>query len=772
MPVEVRDIAWRWPWPAWLAPLLVACAAAWIITLYAKEPPYVRRSVRAALAALRLVSLALLATMLAQPTAERSRVARPRLVVAVDRSNSMETRDVPATQLGGSPGDAAHLSRTDAWRTLLNRRDRSFIDRLQQRFDVDLVQFDAGVEAASLEKAILQDPINSGSPIERGRATRLGDAIDFALRQLPGPRPSAIIVISDGINTAGLSLADATVRAQALGVPIFPVAVGSDRPRPDVAVDEVRAEPVAFPGDRMQVEVVVRASGYPGRRQRIVLRQIAGGDSLAESEFVLPEAEGSTTTLLPLRPAQPGTLQLVVEAEAQAGEENTANNRQALTIEVRQQPIRTLLASAAPSFEYRALKSLLERDPAIALRAWLQDADPSYPDVDPAALAALPNSEAALLQFDVIILGDVNPALIGGDAWDNLRQFVAVHGGGLALVAGPRFMPAAMGEVEAMRRLMPIELRKDQPFGATAAGAGDGHAKFSIVPTAVGLQNAALQIGDDPARSAEIWAQLPPVTWIYPLFAAKPGAQVLAEARTADPALPAASSPAILRQYAGVGEVIMHLTDESWRWRWRSDDRYFARYWGQTVRRLARGRAMRGSGSLTADRTEYVAGDDVTLYARLGPLVQQSASSGAETAEVLLTGESSPSRTIELSRSGSQLHSFQAVVRGLPPDRYEARLIRAGQAPLKAQFTISAPPAELSNLVVNTAGMAALAEATGGRCYTLATAGRLPAELPTPVGRVVERLPAEPLWNSPWLLGALCGTLACEWLLRRRSGMV
>jgi hypothetical protein len=95
-----------------------------------------------------------------------------------------------------------------------------------------------------------------------------------------------------------------------------------------------------------------------------------------------------------------------------------------------------------------------------------------------------------------------------------------------------------------------------------------------------------------------------------------------------------------------------------------------------------------------------------------------------------------------------------------------------GGAPLAAEFTVAAPPQELAQLAVNSAGLAEAAQTTGGKSYTAKTAARLRDELPSARPTAVEQLPDDPLWNSPYFLAALCITLGSEWLLRRRAGML
>ena len=74
--------------------------------------------------------------------------------------------------------------------------------------------------------------------------------------------------------------------------------------------------------------------------------------------------------------------------------------------------------------------------------------------------------------------------------------------------------------------------------------------------------------------------------------------------------------PLIIMQYVGGGgKVLFHATDETYRWRRRAGDHYFARYWIQTLRFLTRSKLAEGdrSARLSTDRREYPLGDAVRL---------------------------------------------------------------------------------------------------------------------------------------------------------------
>src|SRR4029077_16169061 len=50
--------------------------------------------------------------------------------------------------------------------------------------------------------------------------------------------------------------------------------------------------------------------------------------------------------------------------------------------------------------------------------------------------------------------------------------------------------------------------------------------------------------------------------------------------------------PLVLYQFVGTGKSMFHAFDDTWRWRYRAGDKYFGRFWVQTIRFLARSRVV------------------------------------------------------------------------------------------------------------------------------------------------------------------------------------
>ena len=186
----------------------------------------------------------------------------------------------------------------------------------------------------------------------------------------------------------------------------------------------------------------------------------------------------------------------MVEIAPQEGEIQVENNRLERAVEVRNEKIRVLLAQSTPGFEFRYLRNLLQRDETIELRTVLQEADIEHARQDRAALPVFPVRREELLTYDVLILGDLNPSLLGEAALQNVVEFVRRQGkgGSLVLIAGPKYMPAAY-RATPLAALLPVDLSATTSTAATAEGV------FQVLPTELGMATPAMQLGETPAEA-------------------------------------------------------------------------------------------------------------------------------------------------------------------------------------------------------------------------------------------------------------------------------
>ncbi len=770
-----------WPWPPWVTLIFVVLAVVVIVAVYLREGRQAGRPYRIMLAGIRLALVAVVLAMIAQYTLSLHRTGLPYVAVLVDNSSSMtvidryqeKVRKQLQTRLQAADADPEDLSRWNLARTLLGERDAALLRGIQNHYKLRLYLLEdsaAGVgQGYSGEiDVLLRALVSAEEPIVS--STRLGAAVGSVLDELRGAVPAAIVLLSDGINTDGPPLAAAAAAARRRGVPMFTVGIGSDEPLRDLKLSDLLVDDVVFLNDVVHFELRLTATGFENDEVTVLLREQGKQEVLTQMDVRIGPDGQPLQIRLPYRPTEAGQFQYVVEVEPQPGELQTDNNRQQRSVEVRKEQIRVLLAQAYPNWEFRYLRNMLSRDETIELQWVLQDADLQYTQRDPAALGVFPVRRDDLFSYDVIILGDLDPALLSASTLQNLADFVDQpgKGGALMLICGPRYMPLAYRGTP-LQRLMPVELASVQaPDPNQAATEG-----FLVRPTELGLAGPAMQLGDTPRETRTIWENLPPLYWLLSVHELKPAARTLAEHPTRLDH-EGRHLPVICMQYVGAGKVVLHATDETWRWRRRIGDLYFARYWVQMIRYLSRstlGSAGR-SVDLSTDQREYAQGDTVRLRVQFADERQAPAEDDGVT--VVLQRAGRKRQQLGFHRRAASRGTFEAAVGALPAGSYHAWLARPtpqGRAPT-VDFSVLSPPGEFERVRMDTAALRQAARQTEGRFYTFQTADRLLRQLPPGRQVPIESLPPKPLWNKWPLLLLFLVLIVTEWTLRKRGGMV
>jgi len=798
-------IAWRldhhWPFPPWVTLLGVTALIVAITSIYLRESRQSSRRYRLPLAAMRLTVLGLVLLMIAQVELFLQRTGLPFVVVIIDDTRSMNTVDRYDREVRKSLEDRVaraliakqsredreqtlkvkQLSRWNLARMFFAENDGALLAALADSHKLRFYYLSEMKESRRTDVPGILEELKAAEP--NGDSTRLGAAIRGALDELRGTTPVAIVLATDGINTEGSGLLDAATYARRKGVPLLLIGVGSDRPACDLKLSDLDVEDVVFVNDLVHFRFKLTAQGFAGKVEKkvsIVLRREKhpGGNSVDQGEKVgqlevTVAADGrSQEVVLPHRPTQTGQFRYTIDVQPSSGELPTRHPPLVRSIRVRDEKIRVLLIEGLPRFEYRFLRNLLSRDKTIELHTLLQEADMDFNDPEKGTMLKIfPVRREDLRAYDVVIFGDVNPSLLSPAALQNLADFVddPDKGGTLLLLAGPNFMPQAYRDTP-LARLMPFDparARNPEPNKPLTDG---------YVPrlTEMGLASPAMQLGDSPEQSQAIWQKLPPWYWMTELSDLKPSARVLAEHPTRI-GPDGKRLPLIIMQYVGGGgKVLFHATDETYRWRRRVGDLYFARYWVQMLRYLSRSKLAEGDRSvrLTTDRRDYPLGDPVRMQVhfndeRLAPLDDNGA-----TIELEQIGRQT--QKVQLHRTETGRGHFEAILNNLPAGGYHAKIISPpvpGQVSA-ADFVVAPPRNELARVQMDATEMRQAAEVTKGHYYTYKDTDHLIDDLPDGRQVPVESLPPVPLWNRWPLLALVLGLLIGEWLLRKRKGMV
>ena len=419
-------------------------------------------------------------------------------------------------------------------------------------------------------------------PQSAGSATHIGDAVQQLLDEAAGREVAGIVLFSDGQNTGGRSPGETAQAAARAGTPIFGVPVGSSVRLRDVAIVDVFTSRQVSLGDTAQVSITVESQGFDGRPIKVEL--LDGETVLDTKDLVLRGAEQQQLELrFEAKVPGPRYLTINVPVQPEEPEELKANNSEVAFVRVDKEKIKILYVEGIPRWDFRFLKNSMRRDnglggrkkadePDILLDAELQRKPAEQSSAYPATLDEL-------AEYHTVILGDVAPDRLAPGFLDLLVEAVEKKGVGLIVASGPRFTPHLYDK--RLHDVLPVKLRKN------AAGLpAPVYNPFRLELSPEGALQEPMRLYDDTGRNQNVWSHMPPYYWCAAAERPAPAATVLAY----NPSIEGryGKMPLVAYHYSGHGRVMFIGTDSTWLWRQNVGDRFFYKFWGQSVRFVAR----------------------------------------------------------------------------------------------------------------------------------------------------------------------------------------
>jgi uncharacterized membrane protein len=776
------SIRFEQPWPQGVTLLVVLASAGFIIWLYRREDqasvPY-----KVALAAIRIALVLLAVFMLTEAVLSVERTGLPYFVVMVDDSASQQVVDQYDDPKAKATAEAlARASgRTDAnrWAVgegFLTGDNGKILRELQKQNKVRLYLTSANPRLlAEIDKPEdLKPALEKLAKVEpTGGQTRLGASVRQVLTELRGAPPSAVLLLSDGQTTDGESLTKSAELAARKGVPLYPIGLGSAEPARDLELTELLVDEVVFVDDLVRFQAKLQGRGFAGQEVTVRLRERpasekpdAPGREIESVKVKVPPDGLPARVEVGHRPRQTGEFVYTLEVERRERELQADNNRLDRTVNVRKEKLKVLLVDSEPRYEYRYLKNYLEREETIDLNVVLLSSDPRYSEQDRSALPTFPAAKDELFAYDVIIFGDTDPSFLSASQMQNIAEFVTAKGGGLLFIAGEAYNPLGYKRTP-LEPLLPIELSDARNPNAVSKGV----AAFRPELTPEGRTSPIFRFGDDEASSAQIWQSLPELYWYLEAPRKKPAALVLAE----HPNQPGSDGklPIFLYQFVGAGKTMFNAVDDTWHWRFRAGDKYFGRFWIQTIRFLARSKLVgQKQAEVTTDRRRYQRNQPIQIRVRF-PNPGLAPASGEVVVQVEKKGMGPRKLTLKVNPSARNV--FEGALPQASEGDYEIRLlpppVLEGPVPL-ASFRVDAPASELEHVEMNEPELVRAAELTKGKFYTPVTAAGLLNDLPKPQKVPLDTDPPIPLWNTWPVLALFLALIVLEWVLRKRKQMV
>jgi len=685
-------------------------------------------------------------------TAERTRLSNQSTAIATLLPRlATEQAAGDAALIAGwrAAQDLASRTRVSAIDSLLHDTRGHLATRLLREVVLPDLLTHADVSTWALAERLSPMQLSDGASDAAG--TDFAVLSDLSRSWATGRTPGAVVVISDGRNHGG-DPRPALRSLAARGARVLTIAVGDEAPPDDPALLSLDGPPVVRAGATITLTAEVRRGRDVDTLWDLVIHvddvltqriPVSTSGSLRVSQHIEIPAGASGLRQCSAR--------LEPRTDRHGDQSHTATVWLPCPVRVTDSPIRVLVAEALPRWETRALVAALEADPlCVVERRYLQGPG--------AVAAAVPAT--ALAGADAVVLGDLMPAELPADDQARLATFVA-EGGFLAVVAGPRGMPAAF-PLGPLADVLPVRAQRGSPFLSSAQSASGAPNQSSLSLTQAGEQHPVTRLLEDADLDRRLWAALPAPAWIAGGVVATPDTEVLAEASRG----PQAVLPVVAVRAIGVGRVLWLGAPETWRWRTFERGRAQIAFWHQALRW---GMAGRPRG---VDIRLRVAVDppriDTRGTAEILITADPSLSARAPTAEVIDANGIRSALILQDSGSGR----WRGVVADLPPGLQQI-VITSGALREERDLLVRPRAAnELGDPSADPLALHALALDCGGEATTAAGLREALLHLVSALhSETVTTVNTWRLTNGPWLALVVAMLLCGEWWWRKRSGM-
>ncbi len=765
---------------------------------------YVRRQhhgslgVRVALSMSRALLLVVLFLTLADPVLHVSltELKRPLLYLVFDGTDSMAIEDEYPDDLREALAEATGVrseetdegvSRIAYVRGLLTKETGNVLARLteQKQFRLETFLFDGNttsrlrrLESQTGSEALVDGDQIAGQLTTDGQVTALGDVLSDIHQQFGAGTLTAVIMFSDFAQNSGAAPvggAQASSPAAKLDIPIYAVGVGATEAT-DLAID-LQTDPKMKKAERTSILVKLRQSGLQNRDVMVTLTcrglrgELGTGDSteIVVGRKVVSLVSSVETVDFTFTPEDAGRFEFVADAEPLDGEVTVENNRASREVNVIDDFLRLMYVAYEPSWEWRFVKEVFHRDKLIGIqgfRTYLASSDPQVRESNVLFLPTLTPKRSEFFASDVLFLDDMPRTAINDRFCDMVREFVGQFGGGLVVIAGPRFGPAELCGTP-LADMLPVildpdaRIRDDRPF------------RLQLTPHAA--RYPFMQLGSSDVENVKAWNNLRLLPWYQGVAQLHDQGYALAEHPTDTCRDGSTPQPLIaIRQY-GAGEVVYLGFNEMWRLRRLYGERYYRTFWSQLIYRLGMSHAL-GSEKrfvVRTDRQQYRAEDKVTLTVEAydenyEPLTAEQLPEQALAAELIVPGAGRAADQVrDISVGLLRRGVFESQIPVYTAGRYSARVKDpvSGQAS-EVRFEVTEVSAERRRGVRNLLLQDQLAAETQGKSYDLLTVDQLVDDLQAEP--IVEHYTRNyPLWSTPLWFILLIGLMLGEWFWRK-----
>ena len=773
------------------------------IAFYMRSQSKAAKQVRLSLGVCRGVLLSLLFVTLADPSLRLTltNIREPLVFLLIDGTESMliedewtpEQRTALDTAVGRSSSRAtdasephpplrSRLEYVKAW--IGQNENENLLRQLELRKKVRIQPFifngNASTHLRRIDTVVQESRLDLEQLAKQltaeGQVSAFGTLLDEVPQQLGSANLSAILMVSDFAHNSGPAPLGASGSSPAakLGVPIFTIGVGATQ-AVDLAV-ELQTDPKMKKAERSTVVVKLKQTGLGG--QNVSVRLVARAlntDKDRQSELNLGQrlvtlgSMENTIVEFPFTPQEAGRFEISAVADPMPGEAVEANNVVSREVTIIDDYLRLMYVAYEPSWEWRFIKEVFHRDKLVGIegfRTFLSSSDPRVRESNVLFLPSITPKRSEFFASDVLFLDDMPQSALSPRFCEMAKEFVGELGGGLVVIAGPRFGPRELhGTV--LAEMLPVTLDPNLRMR--------DEREFEVKLTVEADQFPFMRLQESPVENVKAWKNLGALPWYQPVVALNRKATALAVHPFDKCADGEQLQPLIAVGRYGKGEVVYLGFNETWRLRRRFGEKYYRQFWSQLIYRVGMSHALGASKRFVprVDRPQYRAEETVTYSVEAydenyEPLSAERLTNQALTAQLTIpSADGSPSQLRELAIPLLRKGLFEARFPVFTPGEYSLKV----RDPVtdrfeEKRFEVTTVSAERARAVRDEQLQRELASRTQGRSYDLLSASRLLDDLRAePQIETVTR--NHSLWSTPlWFLTVMTLMLG-EWFVRK-----
>lgn len=385
---------------------IIYIAAAMIISLllalfiYHKDIRFAsaKRSTRVALILLRFISISSLALLLFKPKQilEFNKVEKPIIVVLQDASSSI-----------------VNYSDSNYYKKELQELIATNNQDLISEYNVHSYYF-----SDTLFKA---DSLNFN-----GNKTNISLALDNINERYHNRNLAAIILASDGNYNRGIN---PIYQTKSLNTPIYCLALGTDSVFPDLSVQNIQFNEIAYLGNEFPLNFELFSNSNSTGKSKL---EIFNQDKLVYEEWVQLKANAPLEKQLYLEAKHEGIQHFDVRITSFDDEKNINNNSQKIAVEILDNTHKVLILSASPHPDIAALQSALsEGENYVITSSNAKDYNGNINEYNLIILHQLPQTLYHKL-IEEVVESDISTLFIGGtqtnwNAFNKEQNIAKVH---------------------------------------------------------------------------------------------------------------------------------------------------------------------------------------------------------------------------------------------------------------------------------------------------------------------------------------------------------